>query len=103
MIAQREMHDVGVINNPMTNNDVVGNQGGRSADDYQPGTVQIQSFDNDERAQARLNRIRDVEEEYRLINIHQAVPRITFQKKHPKTVTIYRVYPVLSKMPHQAW
>lgn len=79
----------------MTNpKDVVGNQGRRSADDYQPGTVNFQSFDNDERAKERLNRILDVEEEYRLPNVHQAVPKDYVPKEaSQKTVTIYRGVP----------
>lgn len=81
-------------NGAMTNQDVVDNQGGRFADDYQPGTVKFNSFDNDERAQERLNRIQNIEEEYRLPNIHQAVPKDYVPKESSqKTVTIYRGIP----------
>jgi hypothetical protein len=70
------------------------NQGGRSADDYQPGTVQFNAFDTDERTKERLNRITDVEEEYRLPNIHQAVPKDYVPREaSQKTVTIYRGVP----------
>lgn len=66
--------------------------------DYTPGTVKFNSFDTDERAQERLNRIRDVEEEYRLPNIHQAVPKDYVPKESAqKTVTIYRGVPTSLK------